>query len=259
MRMPFSRYGRRMQDLRGKVAVVTGAAGGIGRAAAEAFLAEGMHVALADIDEPVLERTVAELAELHGEGRAISVPTDVRDQDAVDALAAATVEAFGALHVAVNNAGIVNRGPAWELSLAEWHRVLDINLWGVIHGVRSFVPHIIASGASGHVLNVASMAAVNIIPNLGPYTVSKHAVLGLSDSLRADLVAAGHPIGVSVVMPGRTLSRMNPIATLPASEVARNMVDAIRRDRHYVYADDESADTVAARLNAIIDARGDRL
>lgn len=251
-----------MHELRGTVAVVTGAAGGIGRACAEAFLTEGMRVALGDIDAAVLEQTVSELrgqhpADEHGE-RVIGVITDVRDPDSVEQLGAATVDAFGALHVAVNNAGIVNRGPAWELSLDEWHRVLDINLWGVIHGVRSFVPHIIASG-SGHVVNVASMAAVNIIPNLAPYTVSKHGVLGLSDALRADLIAAGHDIGVSVVMPGRTLSRMNPIATLPASVVADNVIDAIRRDRHYVYCDDESADTVAARMHALIDARGQHL
>lgn len=253
-----------MLELRGTVrpdlvAVVTGAAGGIGRAIAEAFLAEGARVSIADIDAAVLATTADELAERFGSDRVLAVVTDVSDPASVEQLATTTVAHFGALHVAVNNAGVVNRGPAWELSLDEWHRILDINLWGVIHGVRSFVPRIIASGQPGHVVNVASMAAVNIIPNLAPYTVSKHAVLGLSDALRADLEAAGHPINVSVVMPGRTLSRMNPIATLPASVVADNVVDALRRDRHYVFADDESAETVAARLQSIIDARGDRL
>lgn len=246
-----------MQALNGRVAVVTGAAGGIGLAIAEYFIAHGMRVVLADIDAPALESTVTSLTAAGAQ--VLGVITDVRDPASVEDLASTTVEHFGALHVAVNNAGIVNRGYAWELSIEEWQRVLDLNLWGVIHGVRAFVPHIIATGQDGHVVNVASLAAVNIIPKLGPYTVSKHAVLGLSDSLRADLADAGAPIGVSTVFPGRTLSRMNPIATQPAAVVALNVVDAMLNDRHYVFTDAEAADSVEARLRSIIGARAEVL
>ena len=110
---------------------------------------------------------------------------DVTDPDAVERAAAAAVEHFGKLHVAVNNAGIVVQGNSWELPLSEWHRVIDVDLWGVIHGIHAFVPRILASGEPGHVVNTASMAAVTAIPGIGPYTASKHAVLGISDGLRA--------------------------------------------------------------------------
>jgi NAD(P)-dependent dehydrogenase (short-subunit alcohol dehydrogenase family) len=185
------------------------------------------------------------------------VVTDVRDPDAVDAAAEAAVDRFGALHVAVNNAGIVNGGNSWELTLEDWHRVLDINLWGVIHGVRSFVPAILASGAPGHVVNVASMAAVLPRAGLGPYTVAKHGVLGLSDVLRAELEAIAAPVGVSVVMPGMIRTAMNPIGTVEASTVAANIVDAMRRNRAYVFTDDHSTEAVDARLRAISEARTD--
>ena len=140
----------------------------------------------------------------------------------------AIIERYGVLHVAMNNAGVVNGGAAWELSLADWHRVIDVNLWGVIHGVRTFVPLILDSGEEGHVVNTASMASVVAIGGLGPYTVAKHGVLGLSDVLRADLTALGAPVGVSVVMPGMIRTGMNPIGTVDASVVAGHVVDAIR-------------------------------
>jgi NAD(P)-dependent dehydrogenase (short-subunit alcohol dehydrogenase family) len=161
------------------------------------------------------------------------------------------------LHVAVNNAGIVNRGNSWELSLEDWRRVMDVNLWGVIHGVRSFVPLIIETGEEGHVVNVASMAAVLPQDHLGPYTVAKHGVLGLSDVLRAELAALGVPIGVSVVLPGRIRTGMNPIGSVEPSTVATNVLDAIRTQRPYVFTDDHSTGPVEARLHAILSARSD--
>jgi NAD(P)-dependent dehydrogenase (short-subunit alcohol dehydrogenase family) len=246
-----------MEQLSGRVAVVTGAANGIGYAISEAFSAEGMRVVLADVVPDDLERAVAELsatgAEVHG------VVTDVTDPASVEALAEAVLDRFGSLSVAVNNAGIVNGGNCWELSLEEWHRVIDVDLWGVIHGIRSFVPRILATGEEGHVVNTASLAAVDIVPGIAPYTVSKHGVLGLSDSLRAELAAAGAPVGVSVVMPGLTKSKMVPIGDRPASGVARNVVDALRRNRAYVFSDAESTRRVAARFGAIMDARADVL
>jgi NAD(P)-dependent dehydrogenase (short-subunit alcohol dehydrogenase family) len=188
-------------------------------------------------------------------GVAVARALDVSDPVAVDGVARAAVEEFGALHIAVNNAGIVNRGYSWELPLEEWHRVLDVDLWGVIHGIRSFVPPILATGVEGHVVNIASMAAVLPIDRLGPYTVAKHGVLGLSDVLRADFRSLGAPVGVSVVMPGMIRTGMNPVGTVEPSTVSANVVDAIRRNRDYVFTDDHHADEVEARLTAIVAAR----
>jgi NAD(P)-dependent dehydrogenase (short-subunit alcohol dehydrogenase family) len=189
-----------VRQLRGRVAVVTGAASGIGLAIAEAFVAEGMRVVMADVDEDGLHGQ-AERLRADGDD-VLAVGADVRDPSAVARLGRAATERFGALHVAVNNAGVVNGGHSWEIPLDEWHRVIDVDLWGVIHGVRSFVPLILATGEEGHVVNVASMAAVLTLEKLAPYTVAKHGVLGLTDVLRAELRGLGAPVGASVVMPG---------------------------------------------------------
>ena len=244
-----------MERVDGRVAVVTGAASGIGLAIVEAFVAADMRVVMADVDEAGVRSHAARLTEVGADVHPVAA--DVSDPDSVDRLGRAVVERYGALHVAVNNAGIVNGGRAWELSLDEWHRVIDVNLWGVIHGVHTFVPLILDSGEEGHVVNTASMASVLAIGSLGPYTVAKHGVLGLSDVLRADLLAVGAPIGVSVVMPGMIRTGMNPIGTVEASEVADHVIDAIRTGRDYVFTDDHDARGVAARLGAILAAKAD--
>jgi NAD(P)-dependent dehydrogenase (short-subunit alcohol dehydrogenase family) len=246
-----------MHQLEHRTAVVTGAASGIGLALVEAFISNGMQVVMADIDEASLLEQSERLRA--ADAAVLAVVTDVRDPDAVDALAERAVSHFGGLHVAVNNAGIVNGGLSWELPLEEWHRVLDINLWGVIHGVHSFVPRILATGEEGHVVNTASMAAVAALPQLGPYTVAKHGVLGLSDVLRAELRDIDAPVGVSVVMPGMIRTGMNPIGTVEPEQVAANVLDAVRRQRPYVFTDDHSRADVEARLAAILAARDDVL
>ena len=241
-----------MERLEGRVAIVTGAASGIGLAVTEAFLAEGMRVVMTDINEGPLQEHADRLGDV-----VHAVVTDVRDPESVERAGRAAVDRFGALHVAVNNAGIVNGGRSWELSLDDWHRVLDINLLGVIHGVRAFVPLLLESGEEGHVVNTASMAAVLPIANIAPYVVAKHGVLGLSDVLRLELQAAGAPVGVSVVMPGMIRTGLNPIGLLDPSVVARNVVDAIKRGRDDVVTDDHSVAAVDARLRAILAARAD--
>jgi NAD(P)-dependent dehydrogenase (short-subunit alcohol dehydrogenase family) len=244
-----------MELLRERVAVVTGAASGIGLAIVEAFVAEGMHVVMTDVDEANLVAHAARLRQGGGDVHALAV--DVSDPEAVERAGQSAVDHFGKLHVAVNNAGIVNRGLSWELSLEQWHRVIDVDLWGAVHGVRSFVPRILASAEEGHVVNVASMAAVLPIDRLGPYAVAKHGVLALSDVLRAELDGLGAAVGVSVVMPGLVNTAMNPVGTVPASAVAANVVDAMRRGRRYVFTDDHHTPQVEARLRAILSARAD--
>lgn len=235
--------------------MVTGAASGIGLAIAEAFVDQGMQVVMADLDEERLREHAARLGEAGGD--VLPVPADVRNPDAVDAVGRSAIEHFGTLHVAVNNAGVVGGGNSWEIPLDEWHRVIDVDLWGVIHGVRTFVPLILASGEEGHVVNVASMAAVLTLPRLAPYTVAKHGILGLTDVLRAELEGLGAPVGASVVMPGMVKTAMNPIGTLQPATVAANVLDAIRRDRAYVFTDDHSTEDVERRLRALLSARAD--
>jgi NAD(P)-dependent dehydrogenase (short-subunit alcohol dehydrogenase family) len=244
-----------MEHLEGRTAVVTGAASGIGLAIVEAFVDQGLRVVMADIDEVKLRTQVARLTDQGAQVHAVTV--DVRDPDAVDRVGAAAIERFGKLHVAVNNAGVVTGGYSWEIPLEEWHRVIDIDLWGVIHGIRAFVPRILACGEPGHVVNTASMAAVMALGRLGPYTVAKHGVLGLSDVLRAELEALEAPVGVSVVMPGMVKTAMNPIGVVPSAVVAANVVDAIRHGRRYVFTDDHSTHDVEDRLHSILAARDD--
>jgi NAD(P)-dependent dehydrogenase (short-subunit alcohol dehydrogenase family) len=244
-----------MDQLAGRVAIVTGAASGIGLAIVEAFVAEGMRVVMADVDE---EHLAEHAARLTGLGRdVLAVAADVRDPEALNGVGRAAIDRYGALHVAVNNAGIVNGGNSWEIPLDEWHRVIDVDLWGVIHGIHAFVPFILETGQEGHVVNVASMAAVLPMGRLGPYSVAKHGVLALSDVLRAEFDAMRAPIGVSVVMPGMIRTAMNPIGTVSPSVVAANVMDAMARGRAYVFSDDHHRSEVEDRLRAILAARDD--
>jgi len=244
-----------MKRLEGRVAVITGSASGIGFAIADRLAKEGSRLVMTDIDAAALATASAQVRASGAEVETVQL--DVRDPAGVERVAAFTVERFGALHVAVNNAGIVNRGLVWELSTEDWQRVLDINLWGVVHGCRYFVQRILETAEEGHVVNVASMAAVLPQDRLGPYTVAKHGVLGLSDVLRADLAAVDAPVGVSVVMPGRIRTAMNPIGTVDPATVADNVVDAMRNGRPYVFTDHHSAEDVRRRLEAILAARAD--
>jgi len=188
-----------MRELKGKVAVVTGAASGIGRAMAERFAREGMKVVLADVEEKPLAEARDTVARAGAE--ALAVRTDVSRWEDVEALARRTFDAYGAAHVLCNNAGIGAGGLTWELSEADWQWVLGVNLWGVVHGIRAFVPRMIRQG-EGHVVNTASIAGLISAPGMGPYCASKHAVVAISECLHHDLtVAAGGKVKVSVVCP----------------------------------------------------------
>jgi NAD(P)-dependent dehydrogenase (short-subunit alcohol dehydrogenase family) len=189
-----------VRDLGGKAAVVTGAASGIGRATATALAAEGMRVVLADIEDHALQTTARELA---AEGHTVvPVVVDVSDAASMDALADRSFAEFGGVQVVHLNAGVAGGGPMWTLTEKDWSWVLGVNLWGVIHGVRNFVPRMIEAGEPAHVVTTASMAGLTSSPFLGSYNVSKHAVVTLSETLHRDLALANAPIGVSVLCPG---------------------------------------------------------
>ena len=233
----------------GRAAVVTGAASGIGLAIATRCGERGMRVLLADRDAEGAEREAERLRSSGAEAHAARV--DVADPDDVDALAATAAEVLGPVHLLVNNAGVVASGRSWELPLEEWHRVVDVNLWGVVHGLRSFVPGMLAGGEPGHIVIVGSMASVQPRAFISPYVATKHALLGLADALRAELEADGAAIGVSLVMPGRISTAMNPEGA-PASDVAEVVELAIRHDLPYVFNDADRLPAVAARFEAIL-------
>ena len=183
-------------NLDGKVAVVTGAAHGIGRALALGFAAEGMRVAAVDIDEAGAQATAA----LIGSG-AVARRVDVADAEAVDALADDCFAEFGQVDLLVNNAGVFQGGLCWERSVADWQWAFGVNAYGIIHGQRSFLPRMIAQNTEGHVLNTASVAAFVSAPFSGPYVVSKCAALSLTECLAHDLAVVGAKIGASALVP----------------------------------------------------------
>jgi NAD(P)-dependent dehydrogenase (short-subunit alcohol dehydrogenase family) len=188
-----------MKDFKGKTAVITGGASGIGRAMGELFLAKGMNVVLADIEQHALAATVAAL-KADG-GACIGVVTDVSRAEDVQRLADAALAEFGAIHIACNNAGVFAGGLLWEQSLADFKWQLDVNLWGVIHGIRTFVPIMARQGGECHIVNTASMAAVTAMPYSGIYHMTKHAVLALSESLYHELAFHVPNVKVSVLCP----------------------------------------------------------
>jgi NAD(P)-dependent dehydrogenase (short-subunit alcohol dehydrogenase family) len=199
-----------VRDLNSRVAVVTGAASGIGRALARSFAGEGMSVVLADVEQEPLDGAVRELREAGGQ--VIGVPTDVSRLDQVEALASRAMERFGAVHLVCNNAGVGSGASLAEIPLEVWHWVMGVNFWGVLYGCRVFLP-LLRRQPEGHIVNTASVAALcGEAPTTAPYVASKAAVLGMSETLQRELEDAGEPIGVSVLLPG-------PVNTnIPTSE-----------------------------------------
>jgi NAD(P)-dependent dehydrogenase (short-subunit alcohol dehydrogenase family) len=188
-----------VKELRGKVAVVTGAASGIGRALARRLGRDGMKVVLADVEAGALQEAAQELEKSGVE--ALPVVTDVSQAEQVQALADQTLAAFGKVHVVCNNAGVMIGGLSWEAPLEDYEWVTGVNLWGVIHGIRTFVPILLEQDEPGYVINTASMAALTSMPYTGIYFMTKHAVLSLSETLYHELTLRGAKVGVSVVCP----------------------------------------------------------
>jgi len=200
-----------------RVAVVTGAGSGIGLAIATELAARGARLVLGDIESDALTAAVAGLESTGAE--IVGVRGDVSIAADVERLARTAMERFGALHVAVNNAGVAGGGPMWEIEPATWEWVLGVDLWGVIHGVRAFVPRIIESGAGGVVINTASMAGLTSTPFMGPYNVAKHGVVTLSETLHHELSLLHPDIGVTVLCPGWVRTRIH--------QSQRNSPDAV--------------------------------
>lgn len=195
-----------MRVFQGKVAVITGGASGIGLATAERLAKEGMRLVLADVEQPSLDAACTAL-EKRG-AQVLGVRTDVSSADQVDALAEATIDRFGAVHLVFNNAGVAVTGALWECTLDELRWSVDVNLWGVVHGIRTFVPILLEQGEPGHVVNTASMAGVTTAPYLDIYTATKHSVMALSESLYKELKVLESPVSASVVCPGLINTRI---------------------------------------------------
>ena len=192
-----------MKDFQGRIAVVTGAASGIGRGMTETFVAAGMKVVLADVEVPALEETTRALRDAGADVHC--VPTDVSKADQVEELAKRVLDRYGAVHVLCNNAGIGamggdGGGGSWRASLDDWHWIVGVNLMGVVHGVRSFLPIMIEQGSEAHIVNTASLAG--LLPGGTLYGTTKFAVVGFSENLHLELQRGGHKPRISVLCPG---------------------------------------------------------
>ncbi|CAN5564734.1 SDR family NAD(P)-dependent oxidoreductase [soil metagenome] len=276
-----------MEEFEGKVAVVTGAASGIGRALADAFAAQGMRLVLADIEAAPREVGAEEFRSAGTE--VFPIVADVANAAQVDSIGQAAMDVFGGLHVACNNAGVSGGGLSWEIPLETWKWILDVDLWGVIHGVHTFTPLIIASGG-GHIANTASMAGLTSNPGMGPYNVSKHGVVTLSETMFVELAMTHPEVGVSVLCPGWVRTQINKSernkpatdATVAPGEVDPNfsalkgmidnwiaeglqpahvaslVVDAVRNNRFYVLTHPEWQGAVRDRVDRMLTGENPR-
>jgi len=278
-----------MKSLDGRTVVITGAASGIGLAFAERFGQEGMNVVMADIEKAALDQAVATLADA-GVNVMGSI-TDVSLPESVDELARKTIERFQRVHVLCNNAGVGgHRHPTWEVPLSYWDWILSVNLRGVIHGIRSFVP-IMLEQREGHIVNTASIAGLIAIPYISPYVATKHAVVGISATLFHELAAIGSPVKVSVLCPGpvatrfadadrnwpthlgapptssddsharaaRETLRAGVQAGLPPARVAQLVIDAIQAEQFLVLTAPEFATLAVHSFSEAIEGRSPAL
>jgi NAD(P)-dependent dehydrogenase (short-subunit alcohol dehydrogenase family) len=265
-----------MKDLNGKVAVITGGGSGIGRAMAERFAAAGMHIVLADVDEVRLRTVEADLGERGTQ--VLPVLCDTSLEESVQELARRTLERFGGAHVLCNNAGVAGVGDPWNGPMSVWEWVVDINLYGVVHGIRAFLPIMLDQG-EGHIVNTASMAGLLAMPGLAPYNATKSAVVAISEGLFVEQVAKGSPVRVSVLCPSFVKSNLmvdpkwidrlgaqpadtsDPIGAamtqmlqagveegLEASEVADMVHDAVVDERFWILTHDDMKSLPVERM-----------
>ena len=272
-----------MQDFKGKVAVVTGAASGIGRALAEKCVKEGMRVVLADVEEQALRQAENELKAMGAD--VLAVRTDVSKAEQVEALAQQAFTTYGAVHLLFNNAGVGAGTTIWESSLDDWQWVLGVNLWGVIHGIHFFVPRMLAQNEEGYIVNTASSAGFVAHAGNGTYKASKHAVVSLSETLFLELAERGTQLKTSILCPewvqtrimesGRNrpaelsnaaTDRQMSSETLSAiqkqfQEIQRGMqpaqvaditFDAIREERFYIFTHQTTKLGANARMEDIL-------
>jgi NAD(P)-dependent dehydrogenase (short-subunit alcohol dehydrogenase family) len=274
-----------IKELRGKVAAVTGAASGLGRSMALAFAAEGMDLALADVDEVNLSSVQEEV--LAKGVRTITLKVDVSNAQQVEIFRDQTLTRLGGVHVVCNNAGVSPLGAVWENSAADWQWILGVNLWGVVHGVRAFAPHLIAQD-EGHIINTASVSGLISPPGSGAYNVTKHAVVALSESLHHDLRERNSKVGVSVLCPAyvptgivdsernrpkelgastkseQTLAREAMLrkavksGKVSADKVAQAVVAAIKEERFYILTHPKIKGAIQARMEDILNGRTPR-
>lgn len=272
-----------MRDLSNRVAVVTGAASGIGFSLAKRFADQGMKLVLADIDADALDWAEKQFAD----AEVFAVKTDVSKFEEVEALAAAVLERYGAVHVVCNNAGIFSPpGFTWEHTQQDWDRNLNVNLWGVINGIRAFMPILLDQNTEAHVVNVASLAGVVIDPCFAPYHASKFGVVAVSESLKLELeILKNTNIGVSVACPGFVRTSLlegesgfenseseNGVLTplrskfksgfnrgLEADEVAEQINQAIIANRFYVFTHSFSQELLRHRMDALYEGRNPSL
>jgi NAD(P)-dependent dehydrogenase (short-subunit alcohol dehydrogenase family) len=273
-----------MKDLKGKVAVITGGASGLGRAMAERFAAEGMSIVLADVEPNALAKAEGEMKAAGA--NVVGVRTDVSKAADVEALAQKTLAAFGAVHLLANNAGVAEGGNVWDSTVADWEWVLGVNVWGVIHGVRVFTPIMLQQGGEGHIINTASVAGLISPPGMGIYCVSKHAVVTLSECLHHDLAQKTDRIKCSVLCPayvptgiadsGRNrptelkqtrqkteaelafdagLKRAVQSGKLSAADVAQKVYEAVRDERFYILTHPKIKPSIQWRMEDILQER----
>lgn len=272
-----------MKDFQDRVAVITGAASGIGRALAERCAREGMKVVLADVEGEALAEAEAILKA--GGAAVLAVRTDVSQAKDIEALAKKSLGAFGAVHLLCNNAGVATTGTVWESSLTDWEWVLGVNLWGVIHGVRTFVPIMLAQNTKCHIVNTASMSGLISFPRGSVYAVTKHGVVTLSESLHHELAECGGKVRVSVLCPGLVQTRIvdgarnrperlaatapiGPVEAagwetlrqqmqtgMPPAQVADAVFRAIRENRFYIFTHPEGKDWIRTRMEDILHER----